>query len=140
MNSATTRALDSLLSLYEAHKKLVLESQYLHVDETGIRVLDETKKGASHNGFYWVYRAGGGHGHNSNDKMVLFDYRTGRGREGPDDILKDFQGYLQVDGYKVYVPNAFGMKNVRAYKYLIAWRMPGASLPDGSQVCRCAAK
>lgn len=102
MNSATTRALDSLLSLYEAHKKLVLESQYLHVDETGIRVLDETKKGASHNGFYWVYRAGGGHGHNSKDKMVLFDYRPGRGREGPDDILKDYQGYLQADGYTVY--------------------------------------
>ena len=95
MNSATTRALDSLSSLYEAHKKLVLESKYLHVDETGIRVLDETKKGTSHRGFYWVY-------HNSKDKMVLFDYRQGRGREGPDDILKDYQGYLQADGYNVY--------------------------------------
>lgn len=34
--------------------------------------------------------------------MVLFDYRPGRGREGPDDILKDFQGYLQTDGYSAY--------------------------------------
>lgn len=95
MNSATTRALDSLYSLYEVHKKLVLESRYLHVDETGIRVLDENKKGTSHKGFYWVY-------HNSKDKMVLFDYRSGRGREGPDDILKDYQGYLQADGYNIY--------------------------------------
>lgn len=95
MNSATARTLDSLSSLYEAHKKLVLESKYLHVDETGIKVLDETKKGTTHQGFYWVY-------HNSKDKMVLFDYRPGRGREGPDDILKDFEGYLQADGYTVY--------------------------------------
>lgn len=95
MNSATTRALDSLFSLYEAHKKLVLGSKYLHVDETGIRVMDETKKGTTHDGFYWVY-------HNSKDKMVLFDYRPGRGREGPDDILKNYQGYLQADGYSVY--------------------------------------
>jgi transposase len=95
MNSATARALDSLFSLYEAHKKLVLESKYLHVDETGIKVVDEKKKGTTHQGFYWVY-------HNSKDKIVLFDYRMGRSREGPDDILKDYQGYLQADGYNVY--------------------------------------
>jgi transposase len=95
MNSVTARTLNSLFSLYEAHKKMVLESKYLHVDETGIRVIDEKKKGTTHNGFYWVY-------HNSKDKMVLFDYRSGRGREGPDDILKDYQGYLQTDGYVVY--------------------------------------
>jgi transposase len=33
---------------------------------------------------------------------VLFDYRKGRGREGPDDILKDYKGYLQTDGYAAY--------------------------------------
>jgi hypothetical protein len=32
----------------------------------------------------------------------MFDYRRGRGREGPDDILKDYQGYLQTDGYVAY--------------------------------------
>lgn len=95
MNSVATRTLDSLLSLYGAHKKMVLESGYLHADETKIKVLDETKKGTTHQGYYWVY-------HNSKDKMVLFDYRAGRGREGPDDILKNYQGYLQADGYNVY--------------------------------------
>lgn len=95
MNSATGRALESLLSLYEAHKKLVMDSRYLHVDETKIRVQDENKKGTTHQGFYWVY-------HNSKDKIALFDYRPGRGRQGPDKILHAFQGYLQVDGYSVY--------------------------------------
>jgi transposase len=35
-------------------------------------------------------------------KSERFDYRQGRGREGPDDILQGFKGYLQTDGYVVY--------------------------------------
>jgi hypothetical protein len=33
---------------------------------------------------------------------VLFDYRPGRGKEGPKEILKNFKGHLQTDGYAVY--------------------------------------
>jgi transposase len=33
---------------------------------------------------------------------VLFDYNTGRSREGPLKLLKNFKGYLQADGYNVY--------------------------------------
>src|SRR6266700_1218020 len=64
-------------------------------EETPIKVLDENKKGKTHQGYYWVY-------HNSKQKLVLFDYRKGRGREGPDHILKDYKGYLQTDGYVAY--------------------------------------
>lgn len=84
-----------LKPLYEAHKQLVLASGYLHADETIIKVLDNDKKNATHQGYYWVYQC------NAN-KLVLFDYRTGRGREGPQSILKDYKGYLQTDGYIVY--------------------------------------
>lgn len=84
-----------LKPLYEAHKQLVLASGYLHADETIIKVLDSDKKNATHQGYYWVYQC------NAN-KLVLFDYRTGRGREGPQSILKDYKGYLQTDGYIVY--------------------------------------
>ena len=84
-----------LKPLYEAHKKLVLASGYLHADETIIKVMDSDKKNATHTGYYWVYQC------NAN-KLVLFDYRTGRGREGPQSILKEYKGYLQTDGYIVY--------------------------------------
>jgi transposase len=84
-----------LLPLYEAHKRLVLASGYLHADETVIKVLDSDKKNATHQGFYWVYQCNA-------SKLVLFDYRSGRGREGPRSILQDYKGFLQTDGYVVY--------------------------------------
>jgi transposase len=95
INDWVKTVLNHVAALYEAHKQILLTCGYLHADETPLKVLDENKKGTTHQGYYWVY-------HNSNGKLVLFDYRPGRGREGPNDILKAFQGYLQVDGYVGY--------------------------------------
>jgi transposase len=81
--------------LYEALRKEVITSDYLHADESPIKVLDRDKKGETHRGYFWVY-------HNSIERMVLFDYQQGRGREGPAGMLKDFKGHLQTDGYAVY--------------------------------------
>jgi hypothetical protein len=81
--------------LYDALVKLILGSDYVHADESPIKVLDKDKKGKTHRGYFWVY-------HNSIERLVLFDYRQGRGREGPMEILKDFKGHLQTDGYAVY--------------------------------------
>ena len=86
---------DLILPLYNAHAKEVLATHYLHADETIIKVMDSEKKGATHQGYYWVYQC-------HDKKLVLFDYRPGRGREGPQSILKDYKGYLQTDGYQVY--------------------------------------
>ena len=83
--------------LYEALKAEVLQSSYLHADETPIKVLDKEKSGKTHRGYFWVYN-------NSPGKLVLFDYQQGRGEQGPQGILKDFNGYLQTDGYQVYEP------------------------------------
>lgn len=92
--AATCALLDPL---YEALKREVLSSDYLQADETPIKVLDKSKKGTTHRGYHWVYHA-------PLKRMVLFDYREGRGREGPEDCLKRFvfKGWLQTDGYAVY--------------------------------------
>lgn len=84
-----------LLPLYNCLKLKVLSSNYLQVDETPIKVLDRDKKGKTHRGYYWVYR-------DPESGLVLFDYRQGRGRDGPTELLKDFKGCLQTDGYGVY--------------------------------------
>lgn len=81
--------------LYDELRRQVLSADYLQADETPIKVLDKLKKGTTHRGYHWVYHA-------PVERMVLFDYRQGRGREGPHEILKDFKGHLQTDGYVVY--------------------------------------
>lgn len=84
-----------LLPLYEVLKKELLLNEYLQADESPIKVLDKHKKGTTHLGYQWVYLS-------KDQKLVLFDYRKGRGRDGPRRILKNFSGYLQTDGYSVY--------------------------------------
>ena len=81
--------------LFEAHQRQVLTTKYLSVDETPIKVLDKTKKGTTHQGYYWVY-------YNIHSRQVLFKYQTGRAAEWPKETLKHYQGYLQVDGYAAY--------------------------------------
>jgi len=88
--------------VYEALKNYTLRLDYLHADETPIKVLDKDKKGQTclsgrqaHRGYFWVY-------HSSVEKLVFFDYQPGRGREGPQQVLQHFKGYLQTDGYSVY--------------------------------------
>ena len=81
--------------LYEALKHRVLSQGYLQVDETPIQVLDKSSKNNVFRGYHWVY-------YSPLEKTVLFDFREGRSARGPTILLKDFKGYLQTDGYKVY--------------------------------------
>ena len=84
-----------LESLYQQLKKEVLNTDYLMIDETPIRVLDGKIKGKSHSGYFWVY-------YSPLKKMVFFDYRNNRSREGPNELLKEYQGYIQTDAYSGY--------------------------------------
>jgi len=91
----TKQALEKLEPLYE---QLIFDTKskgYLQVDETPIKVLDSDKKGAAHQGYYWVYHA-------PLDGTVLFDYSPTRGGIAAVPMLGDFKGYLQTDGYAVY--------------------------------------
>jgi len=84
-----------MLLLYQELIKQVIASGYINADETPTPVMDPKKKGKTHRGYHWVY-------YSPHEKLVLFDYRTGRGREGPEEVLKNFNGFLQTDGYAVY--------------------------------------
>ena len=84
-----------LQPLYEVHENLVLQTNYLSVDETPLKVLDKTKKGTTHQGYFWVY-------YNTQNRQVLFKYHEGRSGEWPKETLKNYKGYLQTDGYAAY--------------------------------------
>lgn len=81
--------------LYDLHCKELLQSNYLNVDETTIKVLDKDKKQTTHQGYYWVY-------YDTDRKLALFDYQPGRGALYPQAMLHKFKGYLQSDGYDAY--------------------------------------
>jgi transposase len=81
--------------LYNTLKQKILASDYIQADESPIKVLDSDKKGSTHQGYQWVY-------HDPVQKLVLFNYRKGRGQNGPKELLADYHGYLQCDGYTVY--------------------------------------
>jgi len=81
--------------LYNKLKQKVLDTEYLQADESPIKVMDKDKIGKTHQGYQWVY-------HNPLQKLILFDYRKGRGMHGPKELLADYAGILQCDGYGVY--------------------------------------
>lgn len=106
----TKQALEKLEPLYE---QLIFDTKskgYLQVDETPIKVLDSDKKGAAHQGYYWVYHA-------PLDGTVLFDYSPTRGGIAAAAMLGTFKGYLQTDGYAVY--EKYGKK--KEVTHLACW-------------------
>lgn len=72
----------------------LLDGGYIQADETTIGVQSEQTKGRNHLGYMWEYSRPGG--------PVVFDFRMGRGREGPLKFLGKFGGILQSDGYAAY--------------------------------------
>jgi hypothetical protein len=73
--------------LYNTLKQKILSSTYIQADESPIKVLDNDKKGSTHQGYQWVY-------HDPIEKLVLFNYRKGCGQNGPKELLADYTGYL----------------------------------------------
>jgi hypothetical protein len=51
-------------------------------------------RGRNHQAYLWQYGRPGG--------AVVFDFRMGRGRDGPKQFLGQFDGILQTDGYAAY--------------------------------------
>ncbi|MBE3134034.1 MAG: IS66 family transposase [Acidobacteria bacterium] len=67
---------------------------YIQADETTVDVQMHDGRGQNHQAYLWQYgRPGGG---------AVFEFRLGRGREGPREFLGQFEGILQTDGYVAY--------------------------------------
>lgn len=82
--------------LYEMLKKRVLGSDYIQVDESIIPVLDKDKPGAARKGYHWVVRS-------PELKSLFFHYDKGsRAQYVAVELLKDFRGAVQSDGYGAY--------------------------------------
>lgn len=103
INDWFTRSAKLLTPLYEVLKRKILESAYIQGDESPVKVLTRDKPGSTHKGWFWAY-------HSPPDNLVLFDYRPGRDKSGPKEMLENFSGILQTDGYAAYNQFASGGK------------------------------
>jgi len=91
-----------LKHLYQRMKEYLLLRDILHADETTLQVLHEPDRPADSTSYMWLYRTG-----REGPPIILYDYQTTRSGKHPEAFLKDFKGYLHVDGYGGYerIPN-----------------------------------
>ena len=75
-------------------RRELLGGSYIQADETPVDVQMHDGRGQNHQAYLWQYGIPGG--------GVVFDFRLGRGREGPKEFLGQFEGILQSDGYAAY--------------------------------------
>lgn len=94
MNNWVHRIAELLRPVAECIKKQILQSGYIQMDESTIKVMF-VKKGTTHQGYMWVIV-------DPVSKSGYFEYRHGRGRAGPAEMLRDYKGKIQSDGYTVY--------------------------------------
>ena len=90
------RAAELLEPLYLKLREQVMASDYIQMDESIIPVVDKDHPGAAKKGYHWVVRS-------PEHKSLFFHYDKGsRANYVAVDILKDFKGAVQSDGYGAY--------------------------------------
>lgn len=89
-------AAELLKPLYEKLRERVLGCDYIQIDESIIPVLDKDKPGTARKGYHWVVRS-------PELRSLFFHYDKGsRAQYVVVELLKDFQGAVQSDGYGAY--------------------------------------
>ena len=83
-----------LIPIVNVMRRELLGGSYIQADETPVDVQLRDGRGQNHQASLWQYSQPGG--------GVAFDFRLGRGREGPKEFLGHFEGILQTDGYVAY--------------------------------------
>ena len=83
-----------LIPMVAAMRRELISGSYIQADETPVDVQTREGRGKNHQAYLWQYSRPGG--------SVVFDFRLGRGRDGPKRFLGQFEGILQTDGDAAY--------------------------------------
>jgi transposase len=98
MDGWVMRVGELLIPIAETMGRELLGGSYIQADETTVDVQMRgalwARRGQNHQAYLWQYGTPGG--------GVVFDFRLGRGRDGPKKFLGQFEGILQTDGYSAY--------------------------------------
>jgi transposase len=125
-----------LMPLHERLHAILLSSAKLAVDETHVPVLDPGR-GRTKKGYFWTMarddRPWGG----SDPPAVVYTYAPGRGAKHGINLLADYRGIVQCDGYVAYkkldterIVLAFCWSHLRRHFYDIA---KGGDAPIASE-------
>jgi len=88
------KSADLLAPLVQRMHEKILASPKIHTDDTSIPVKSKKRKGATYNGYLWVYI--------DDQYNVVFDFTPNRSRAGPISFLGQYSGYVQADAYSGY--------------------------------------
>jgi transposase len=86
---------DLFRPLYELMIAEVLASFVVNADDTTVKIRDAQRK-LKCTGYFHSYVGDVGH------PLIVFDYTSGHGRDGPKNFLRNFRGYLQADAAPIY--------------------------------------
>jgi transposase len=86
---------DLMRPLYDLMVCVVLQSRVIHTDDTPVK-LQELVTHLLSTARLWVYLGDAAHPYN------VFDFTVNRKRDGPQQFLADYQGYLQADAFSGY--------------------------------------
>ncbi|MGL5084481.1 MAG: IS66 family transposase, partial [Clostridium sp.] len=90
-------AAKALEPLYNHMKEDLLKRDYIHADETTLKVINDNGKDSKSKKYMWLYMS------ETDDRpVILYDYQSTRASSCPKNFLGDFRGYLQTDGYSGY--------------------------------------
>lgn len=80
-------------------KKFKKKSQLMLIDETRVEVLKHPDhKPSPSNSYVWVARTG----KYEEKQIVLFEYKKGRDYEYAKEMVENYEGMIQTDGYQAY--------------------------------------
>lgn len=101
---------DALTPLYTLMVSVVLQSRALHTDDTPLKI-DQPPPGGTATGRLWAYLGDAAHPYN------VFDFTPNRKRDGPQQFLQTYRGYLHADAFSGY--DALYLPDPRAGQALI---------------------
>ena len=104
MSAWALRAAETCVPLIELVHNHILSGSLINMDESPVQVLLEPGRKNTSKSFMWVARGGP-----PGQPAVLFHYDPGRGGRVAQELVGDFKGYLQTDGYAGY--NALGARD-----------------------------
>ena len=95
MIKAADRLIDPLVG---AMAQVMDRTNYIHIDETTLQVLNEEGREAKQKSYIWCRVTGV----NAQTPIVIMTYSYSRAGAIATELLQDFKGYIQTDGYPGY--------------------------------------